>query len=317
MPTTTRARSNVGGAGANNPGFSDNDVKPPPKKRTPAPEKSALPTVKRSRGSTSNDDPPSEEPRKASVKTGKRKLVDSDGSADDTGKPPTNATPSRRHETGTAASATLSNSNKNLAGVSPREVRMNGYSGLEKMASNDFIKVLAKSGVTAKKASMQGFSQLKVEETERRAAVRWKTITESKPAGVMIPDTATLGICSVFAVKASTEGRFKDKAKEFLGNNMGSNDLKSSFAFILHHDSKGDPQAALIGYPLEDGPLHCYDSLKADEANQILMELNKVKGSIHWLLEKPRTKFRGPTKRQRLDSQSDVSTSDSSDSSSG
>ena len=128
-----------------------------------------------------------------------------------------------------------------------------------------------------------------------------------------LPDTAILGQCSVFAVKASTKESFKGKAQMFLGHTMGSESLHRSFALMLHHDSDGITKSAIIGYPIKNEPLYCYDTLEPETAEKIVMGLNTGKGVERWLLEKSRAKSGERAKRRRLAIKggSDSSSSDS------
>lgn len=299
MSTGTRSRTRRDGSKANPPASSTKDVAPPPPKQTLASAEEKLPTTKGaiSRRDIKNVDPHPQNAGNVSAKIKKRKFDDSGESDEETGTYPTNTTPSRGHKTNIVASPTGKNSNKpTLEAIPQRDIKKIHFAGLEDMASKDFTEILADRGIDVLKAEMQGFSDLKVNRSEHQTAVCWKTITGSKPSSAKLPDTATFGECSVFAVEATTKERFEEKAKRFLGDNMGLKALKRSMALVLHYDRDGKLQSAIVGYPL-GLDLYYYDSLEAETANNIAIELNRGKGPERWNLEVLRE---GRSKKKKL-----------------
>jgi hypothetical protein len=233
-------------------------------------------------------------------------------SDDETGTYPVDTTPSRIHKGEIVASPSSYNSNENATeAIPPRRIKKIEFAGLEDMASKDFTSILADRGINVRKTEIQGFSILEVDGSEHQTAVCWKTIPGSTLSLAKLPDTATFGKCSVFAIEASTEEKFEERAKRFLGHNMGSETLKRSMALVLHYDH-GKLRSAIVGYPLGKD-LHYSDSLKAETANKIATELNRGKGPERWnlkvLRERPSNKktFFGTGGRGHAKYESDTS----------
>jgi hypothetical protein len=270
-----------------------NNITPPP-----STVRTKLSTIReaRPRGDTNNYEPTSQKAETVSAGGKKRDLIDSDESDEDTSNWPTVATPSRKYKTDKVASP-ISNNSKKIAIVAIPliDVEKMVFVGLEDMAAEAFIKVLANKNIEARKAEKGGFSNLEIVKSKHQKAVRWKSIPESKHSSVKLPDTANFGKCSVFAVKASTKESFEEKAKTFLSENMGSKTLERSMALVLHHDSDGKPKSAIVGYLMGES-LHYCDSLKAETANKIVMELSGGDHPTRWDLEVPR---KAPLKKRR------------------
>ena len=302
MPISTRSRARGGGSEANPPTSSTKDVTPPPPNQTPASTKARALTTKGagSRQKTKYVDRPPQNVVDVSAKNKKRKHSEqseqSEQSDEETGTYPVNTTPSRIHKGEIVASPTSYKSNKiTTAAIRPRNVTKIEFESLEDMASRDFTSILADKGINVREAEMQGLSNLEVDGSEHQTAVCWKTISGSTPSSAKLPDTATFGKCSVFAIEASTKERFEEKAKIFLGQNMGSETLKRSMALVLYYDH-GKVKSAIVGYPLGKD-LHYSDNLKAETANKIATELNRGKGPERWNLEVLRE---GPSKKKKF-----------------
>jgi len=313
MAVGTRSTTRNGRSKEDPLASANKDITPPPK-RTSAATKTKSPTIVEAKPRGTKDVGPT--PKKVenfSAKSKKRRFVDSEGSDEDTGTHPTNITPSRGHEKNMVTSSTNKDSDKNAIGVVPsKDMKKIEFPALEDMASKKFIKLLAGKGINARKTERQGFSKLEVDESEHQTEVCWKSITGSKPPWVKLPDTAEFGQCSVFAIEASTKESFEKKAEIFLGSNMGSQTLKRSMALVLRYDSDGKPRTAIVAYPMGESLYYC-DSLKAETANKIAMELNRGKDPIRWHLDVPREPS---SKRRKLDDEVDrVSTQDESDTS--
>jgi hypothetical protein len=300
MAIGTRSGTRNRGFEAKPPTSASDDITESPTRRTSAAVSKMLPTIQeakaRTRRGTKNDELTPQKVETASAGGKKRRLHDTDESDEDTSNRPTVATPSRKHKTDKVASPISNNSKKIAVGViSPIKVNKMVFVGLEDMAAEAFIKVLAKKKIEARKTEMLGFSKLEVDEPKHQTAVRWKSIPESKHFFVKLPDTANFGKCSVFAVKADTKESFEERAGTFLSENMGSKTLERSMALVLHHDSDGEPKSAIVGYPMGES-LHYCDTLKAETANKIVMELNGGEHPTRWDLEVPR---KAPSKRMR------------------
>jgi hypothetical protein len=283
--TRSSARK-IGSEAKLSPSASD-DITPPPPRRTPATVKTRLPSIReaKSRGGTEDVGAFPKNADTISAENRKRRFVDSEGSEEDDGTHPTNTTPSRAQRTNPVASPISRNSNKIAIGVIPSiDVKKMEFPALKEMASKAFIKVLAKKNIVARETKTQGFSELKVNESKHQTEVCWNSIPGSKSSSVKLPNTAKFGECSVFAVEADTKESFKDKAEKFLSKNMGSKELRRSMALVLHYDSDGKPQSAIVGY-LMAGSLHYCDSLEAETANKIAMELNRGGDPTRWHLE--------------------------------
>lgn len=264
MPTATRSRNLVSGSEANL-----RPSTPPPPKQTPATArpKPSTSVGTKSRGAAKDVGPAPKAQNTTSAGRTKRQFADieeSEESDEGTETHPTNATRSSSHNTDTVASPTSSKINKIAVGVIPlREIKRIEFASLEEMALKCFVEVLGKKQINARMAETQDFSTLEVDEPKQQTAVCWKTIPGSGSSSVKIPDTATFGECSVFAVKASSPERFKEKAKTCLATNMISKTLERSMALVLHYDGDGKPQSAIVGYPMGE-PLHYCDSIEAE-----------------------------------------------------
>jgi hypothetical protein len=282
MATGTRSRARkIGSEAKLSPSASD-DITPLPPRRTPATVKTRLPSIReaKSRGGTKDVGASPKNADTISAENRKRRFVDGEGSEEDDGTHPTNTTPSRAQRTNPVASPISRNSNKSAT----IDVKKMEFPALKEMASKAFIKVLAKKNIVARETKTQGFSELKVNESKHQTEVCWNSIPGSKSSSVKLPNTAKFGECSVFAVEADTKESFKDKAEKFLSKNMGSKELRRSMALVLHYDSDGKPQSAIVGY-LMAGSLHYCDSLEAETANKIAMELNRGGDPTRWHLE--------------------------------
>jgi hypothetical protein len=293
MPIATRSTARGGGSEANSPASSTKDVTSPPPNQTPASTKERVRTTKeagdrrRARYVDVGDVP---------AKNNKRKH--SEHSDEETGTYPMDTTPSKAHKNKREklASPTSYNSNKNTTeAIPPRNISKIEFASVEDMASKDFTSILADRGINVRKAEIQGFSNLEVDGSEHQTAVYWKTISGSTPSLAKLPDTATFGNCSVFAIDASTKEKFEERAKRVLSHNMGSETLKRSMALVLHFDH-GKLRSAIVGYPLGKD-LHYSDSLKAETANKIVTELNRGKGPERWNLELLRE---GPSRKKKF-----------------
>lgn len=285
MPTATRSKKLKSGSEAN-----PRPSTPPLPKQTPATARPNTSTSVRakSRGGANDVGPAPQAQKSTPAGRRKREFADIEESDEGTETHPTNATPSSSHKTDIVASPTDSNINKVALGVMPlREIKKIEFASLEEMALKCFVEVLGKKQINARMAETQDFSTLEVDEPKQKTAVCWKTIPGSGSSSVKIPDTATFGECSVFAVKASSPERFKEKAKTCLATNMISKTLERSMALVLHYDGDGKPQSAIVGYPMGE-PLHYCDSIEAETGNKIAMELSRVKDPKRWLLTLPR-----------------------------
>jgi hypothetical protein len=298
MAIGTRSSTRKIGFEAKPSASASNNITPPP-----STVRTGLPTIReaRTRGGTKDYETTPQKAETVSAGGKKRGFIDIDESDEDISKQPTDATPSRKHKTDKVASPISNNSKKNAIGAtSSIDVKKMVFVGLEDMAAEAFIKVLANKNIEARKDEMLGFSKLEVDQSKHQTAVRWKSIPESKHSSVKLPDTANFGECSVFAVKAITKERFEEKAKTFLSENMGLETLKPSMALILHHDSDGKPKSAIVGYPMGES-LHYCDSLEAETANKIVMKLNGGDHPTRWDLEVPRKAPLERKRRRRLD----------------
>lgn len=297
MGVDTRSNARNYGSEANSTTPSSKGVMPPSSKQKLPTAKAGLST---SIGANLRDSKNfGSAPQK--IETSKKRIFvgseESEEIDEDTGTHPTNTTPSKRRETNVVVSPTSKNSNKSaVAVIPPRDIKKIQFPSLEDMALKDFIKVLAGKGINARKVGMQEFNKLEVDGSEHQTKVCWKSVTGSKPSLIKLPDTAKFGKCSVFAVKASTKESFERKAKEFLGNNMGSKTLERSMALVLHYDGDDKLQSAIVGYPM-GRCLHYCDSLRAETADKIAMELNRGKNPERWHLEVQR---KMSSKRRRL-----------------
>ena len=294
MPISTRSRARGGGSEANPPTSSTKDVTPPPN-QTPASTKARLQTTKGA-GSRKDSKYVDRHPQNVGdVPAKNKKRKHSEHSDEETGTYPMDTTPSKAHKR-EKASPTSYNSNKNTTeAIPPRNISKIEFASVEDMASKDFTSILADRGINVRKAEIQGFSNLEVDGSEHQTAVYWKTISGSTPSLAKLPDTATFGNCSVFAIDASTKEKFEERAKRVLSHNMGSETLKRSMALVLHFDH-GKLRSAIVGYPLGKD-LHYSDSLKAETANKIVTELNRGKGPERWNLELLRE---GPSRKKKF-----------------
>jgi hypothetical protein len=292
----TRSKARGDGSEANSPASSTKDVTSPPPNQTPASTKERVRTTKEAgdRRRTRYVDRSPQNVGDVSAKNNKRKHSESEESDEETGTYPMHTTPSKAHKRVIVASPTSHNSNKNTTeAIPPRNITKIEFPSVEDMASKDFTSILAGRGINVRKAKIQGFSDLEVNGSEHQTAVCWKTISGSTPALGKLPDTATFGNCSVFAIDASTKEKFEERAKRVLGHNMGSETLKRSMALVLHYDH-GKLRSAIVGYPLGKD-LHYSDSLKAETANKIATELNRGKGPERWNLKVLRE---GPSRKK-------------------
>jgi hypothetical protein len=292
----TRSKARGDGSEANSPASSTKDVTSPPPNQTPASTKERVRTTKEAgdRRRTRYFDRSPQNVGDVSAKNNKRKHSESEESDEETGTYPMHTTPSKAHKREIVASPTSHNGNKNTTeAIPPRNITKIEFPSVEDMASKDFTSILAGRGINVRKAKIQGFSDLEVDGSEHQTAVCWKTISGSTPALGKLPDTATFGNCSVFAIDASTKEKFEERAKRVLGHNMGSETLKRSMALVLHYDH-GKLRSAIVGYPLGKD-LHYSDSLKAETANKIATELNRGKGPERWNLKVLRE---GPSRKK-------------------
>lgn len=300
MVTSTRSKTRSGGFEAQPSASSTKDITSLAPKRTPASVKAKLPTIKepRSLRAPSDVDLPPQNVGDVFTKSMKRKLDESEEESDEGTKTyPTNITPSKDHRTNVIASSTNKNSNNDTTEAIPsRNVIKIGFASVEEMALKNFTRILAGKGINVRKTETQEFSNLEVDGSEHQAALYWKTFPGSTPSSAKLPDTATFGECSVFAVETNTKEKFEEKAKRFLGRTMGLKTMKRSMALVLHYDGHGKLKSAIVGYPL-GRDLHYSDSLKAETAKRIAMELNRGKGPERWHLEVPRE---GPPKKRTL-----------------
>jgi len=293
MATNTRSTTRNGGSEADRSASTTEHITPPPPKRTPASTTTKLPSINKlkTRGASIDVGRNPQKVEIVSAKDRKRKLNDSEEeSAEDT-------TPSKSPRVHMVASYTNHNRNKSTTeAIPPRDLKKMEFPSVEAMALKNFTEILAYRKVNVPRAEMRDFSDLEIDVSEHQIAVVWKAISGSTPSSVMIPDTATFGECSVFAVKANTKERFEEKAKKFLGHNMGSETLKRSMALVLHYDGDGKLRSAIVSYSL-GSDLQYSDGLKVKTANNIVMQLNRGKGPERWHLELPR---KGRSKRMKL-----------------